>query len=189
MMHQHLIWNILLWLHISSSNIWEPSYKSILNISVQNTINSHTYTSTIFILLVIIVIIPTSVTFLIIYTINNFSFLFTCLRKLYIWNEKNYWNLINYSQQQNPIWPPGGHFVKAASLEINRLLIHTHKYRKFHCGGKTILRSSYLSIMGFPILVRYIFIYIESGPWSDFLIETATVTRDRDSWQCSTTSL
>ena len=38
MMHQHLISNILLWLHFSSINIWEPSYESILNISVQNTI-------------------------------------------------------------------------------------------------------------------------------------------------------
>ena len=30
--------------------------------------------------------------------------------------------------------------------------------------------------MGFPILVRYIFIHIESGPWLDFLIETVTGT-------------
>ena len=34
MMHQHLISNILLWIHFSSINIWEPSYKSILNISI-----------------------------------------------------------------------------------------------------------------------------------------------------------
>ena len=101
---------------------------------------------------------------------------------------KNYSNLVNYSQQQKSNMATRcGHFVKVTSLEITRLLIHAHKYRKSHCGCKTILRSSYLPIMGFPILVRNIFIYIESGPWSDRLIET--VTRDRDSLQCSTNSL
>ena len=73
---------------------------------------------------------------------------------------------------KNPIWPSGGHFVKVTSLEINRLLIHTQRYRKSHCEDHTILRPSYLSIIGFPILLRYI--YIESGPWPDFLIETMT---------------
>ena len=38
MMHQHLISNILVWIYFSSINIWEPSYKSILNISILNTI-------------------------------------------------------------------------------------------------------------------------------------------------------
>ena len=70
----------------------------------------------------------------------------------------NYSNLVNYSQQQKSNMATRcGHFVKVTSLEITRLLIHAHKYRKSHCGCKTILRSSYLPIMGFPILVRNIF--------------------------------
>ena len=170
MMHQHLISNISLWLHFSSINIWEPSYKSILNISVQNTIKfTHAHFHNFY-----FIGYYCYYTY-ICYFLNNIyhkQFLFFIVEN-YIWHKKNDWNLINYNNK-NPIWPPGGHFVKVTSLEINRLLIHTHKYRKSHCGGKTILRSSYLSIMGFPKLVRYIFIYIESRPGSDFLIETAT---------------
>ena len=83
---------------------------------------------------------------------------FTYLRKLYK-KKMIEIELFTHNNNKNPIWPSGGHFVKVTSPEINI--------------------SIGISVMGFPILVRYIFIYIESGRWSDFLIET--VNGDRDS--------
>ena len=41
----------------------------------------------------------------------------------------------------------------------------SYQYRKSHCGDKKIY-SRLISTMGFPILIRHV--YIESGPWSCF---------------------
>ena len=79
--------------------------------------------------------------------------------------KKKLFNLIKYSQHKHLICPPGVPFVKVTSLEMKGFLsIHTSI-------GNLIVevgRSSYVSIVEFPKLVRYIF--IESGTWSDFLI-------------------
>ena len=98
MMHQHLISNVLLWLHFSSINIWEPSYKSIFEyFYLKRYSNSHTYNLHFhnFYFIDYIVIISTSVTFLIIYIIKQFLS-FTYLTRLYK-IKQNEWNLINYS--------------------------------------------------------------------------------------------